>query len=271
LVRSSAGIQILAEPLPAKSLLRHATLIIAGGAGVEAAMQDEILVHWLHQAADSAGRVCSVCTGAFLLACRGLLDDRDVVTHWRHLKHFADRFPLVRVHGNSIFVKSDRFYSSAGVTAGIDLCLYLVEENHDRQIALSVAKRLVVHLKRPGGQLQFSSELLAQSSPSQLFASLVQKIKENPGRAWSVEEMASLAHMATRSFHRRFVAEMQVTPSQFIAATRLEAASALIESSKSSLKTVARKAGFGSEVNMKNAFRKVLGVTPTEYMERFRR
>lgn len=271
LVSSSSGIRVCTESLAGKALAPRTTLVIAGGAGAEAATRDERLVEWLYRAAQHADRVCSMGSGAFLLACRGLLDDREVVTHWHHLQRFADLFPRVRVHGDSMYVKSGKFYSSAGDTAGIDLCLYLVGEHHGRRRALGVAKHLAVPTKRPGGQAQFRSDLPAQAAQSQRFDPLVRKIKGDPGKAWSVEEMASLVHMTTRSFHRCFVNEMTVTPAQFVVATRLETASTLIQLSKSPLKAVARKAGFGSEVNMKNAFRKLLGITPTEYQERFRR
>jgi len=135
---------------------------------------------------------------------------------------------------------------------------------------LAVAKRLVVYIKRPGGQLQFSSELLAQTAESRQFDALIKQVKQNPAKSWSVEELAAFVNMSARSFHRQFVLEMGITPSQFISATRLEKACMLIESTQSSLKAVARAAGLGNEANMKNLFLKRLGVTPSDYLERFR-
>ena len=269
-VASSSGITLLTQPLPSIADLAQATVIVAGGPGIDAAARDERLLHWLTQSASHAARVCSVCTGTFALAACGLLDGKEAVTHWRHLKRFAEAYPTVKIHGDSIFVKSGSLYSSAGVTAGIDLCLNLIEEDRGRPHALAVAKRLVVYIKRPGGQLQFSSELLAQTAESRQFDALIRQVKQNPAQSWSVEELAAFVSMSARSFHRQFVLEMGVTPSQFISATRLEKACMLIESTQSSLKAVARTAGLGNEANMKNLFLKRLGVTPSDYLERFR-
>ena len=270
LVRSSSGLEVATVALPRPPVAAGSTIIVAGGEGVTRIEALDPLVRWLRKAAPAALRICSVCTGAFVLARAGLMDGLDAVTHWRDVEAFERQFPAVRVRADALYVRSGKIYSSAGVTAGIDLCLALIEQDRGRGHALAVAKRLVVHSKRAGGQLQFSSELLAQSAPAQPFETLVRKLHESPASDWSVERMAATLHMSTRTFHRRFVQTLGKTPLQFLARVRLEKACAMIERDRTALKTVARRCGFGTAVNMKNAFARRLGVTPTQYLTRFR-
>lgn len=270
LVRSSSGVAIEAQPLPPVARVHGNTVIVAGGPGVHGPAAHGRLVDWVRQVSSAAERTCSVCTGAFIVARTGLMDGREAVTHWRDVAAFQREFPTVTIRADALFVRSGRIHSSAGVTAGIDLCLNLVEQDQGRDFALAVAKRLVVHSKRAGGQLQFSSELLAQGAPSPLFDALVQKLREKPAAPWSIERMATVAHMSTRSFHRKFAEALGMSPLQYLANVRLEVACALIERERVTLKSVARRSGFGSEVNLKNAFAKRLGVTPTQYLARFR-
>jgi transcriptional regulator GlxA family with amidase domain len=270
LIPSSSGVTLGTEPLPTVARARGATIIVAGGPGVHCDQGRGRLVEWVRKASVGAERTCSVCTGAFIVARTGLMDGGEAVTHWRDVADFRREFPGVTVRADALFVRSGRVHSSAGVTAGIDLCLSLLEQDQGREFALAVAKRLVVHSKRPGGQLQFSSELLAQSAPASSFDQLVHKLKEKPAQPWSVERMAGAVHMSTRSFHRRFAEAMGMSPLQYLANVRLEIACALIERERIPLKSIARKAGFGTEVNMKNAFARRLGVTPTQYLARFR-
>lgn len=269
-VRSSSGVAILSRRLPPVARVRGATVIVAGGPGVHGPAARGRLVDWVRKAASAAERTCSVCTGAFILARTGLMDGGEAVTHWRDVTDFQREFPAVTMRADALFVRSGSIHSSAGVTAGIDLCLHLVEQDQGRDFALAVAKRLVVHSKRAGGQLQFSSELLAQAAPSPLFDPLVRKLREKPAAPWSIERMAAAVQMSTRSFHRKFAEALGMSPLQYLANVRLEIACALIERESSTLKSVARKAGFGTEVNMKNAFARRLGVTPTQYLARFR-
>ncbi|MBX9961651.1 MAG: helix-turn-helix domain-containing protein [Burkholderiales bacterium] len=269
-IRSSSGVTLGTERLPVAARARGATIIVAGGPGVHSDQGRGRLVEWVRKAAAAAERTCSVCTGAFIVARTGLMDGGEAVTHWRDVADFRREFPGVTVHADALFVRSGRVHSSAGVTAGIDLCLSLLEQDQGREFALAVAKRLVVHSKRPGGQLQFSSELLAQSAPASSFDELVRKLKDKPAVPWSIERMAGAVHMSTRSFHRKFVEALGVSPLQYLANIRLEVACALIERERATLKSISRQAGFGSEVNMKNAFTRRLGVTPTEYLARFR-
>ena len=270
LVRSTSGLCIATEPLPTPARTRGATIIIAGGEGARRTHGLDVVLDWVGKTAPAAARIGSVCTGAFILARSGLLDGGEAVTHWQHVAEFKAAFPSVAVRADALYVRNGNIYSSAGVTAGIDLCLSLVEQDHGRDHALAIAKRLVVHHKRAGGQLQFSSELLAQAAPSPPFDALVRTMRERPNIDWSIPRMAAAATMSPRSFHRKFGQALGMTPAQFLGNVRLEKACALIEREGASLKTIARKAGFGSEVNMKNSFTKRLGVTPTQYLARFR-
>jgi len=270
LVTSSSGIAVACERLPRPDAVIGSLVVVAGGPGVDEAARDATLARWLVAAAPHVGRLCSVCTGAFVLGECGLLDGHKAVTHWRHLKKFADRFPGIDVQGDPIFVRSGNLYTSAGVTAGIDLCLSIVEEDHGRAHALAVAKRLVVYMKRPGGQLQFSSELLSQSSDSSEFSRLTEKIKADLPADWAVDRMADSLSTSPRTLHRQFLASYGMSPARFVTLARLERACALIEQSGSSLKAVARAVGFGSQENMNNAFVRRLGVTPADYSSRFR-
>ena len=269
-IRSSSGVVVLTDALPRPNGLVGATIIVAGGPGARAAEANDELVRWLGRAAKVATRTCSVCTGAFLVARTGLFEGKRIVTHWRHVYGLQKLYPGVEVRGDAIFLRSGTVYSSAGVTSGIDLCLSLVEVDLGRAIAMKVAKRLVVYMKRPGGQRQFSSELLAQSSAAPEFDALIARIKLRAQSSWTIEAMADTVGMSARTFQRRFTAAIGMTPVRYLSGLRLERACELIERTRASLKDVARRSGFGSEVNMKNAFMRRLGVLPRDYLDRFR-
>lgn len=269
-VKSSSGVVVMTDPLPQCNRLAAATIIIAGGPGARAAEANDQLVRWLRRAAQRAERSCSVCTGAFLLARTGLTEGKRIVTHWRHVEALQKLYPGIQVQADAIFLRSGRVYSSAGVTSGIDLCLSLVEADLGRAAAMKVAKRLVVYMKRPGGQRQFSSELLAQGSASLQFDALIARMRSRTQANWTIEAMAATAGMSARTFQRRFTAALGMTPVRYLNGLRLERACELIERTRISLKEIARRSGFGSEVNMKNAFSRRLGVLPRDYLERFR-
>lgn len=269
-VRSSSGVVVMTETLPQRASLTGATLIIAGGPGARAAGSNDKLVRWIKRTAVRAERLCSVCTGAFLLARTGLVEGGQIVTHWRHVEALQELYPAVQVQGDAIFLRSGRVYSSAGVTSGIDLCLSLVEADLGRAAAMKVAKRLVVYMKRPGGQRQFSSELLAQGSATPQFDALIARMRSRTQADWTIETMAAAVGMSARTFQRRFTAAIGATPVRYLSELRLERACDLIERSRASLKEIARRSGFGSEVNMKNAFARRLGVLPRDYLDRFR-
>ena len=267
-VSSSSGVAVLTRPLP-RSLRADATLIVSGGRGCGVASVDAVTVRWIARACAVARRCCSVCTGAFLLAQAGLLDHRRAVTHWQDVQLFRQQYPAVLVHDDAIYMKDGSLYTSAGITAGIDLSLSLVEEDLGRLAAVSVAKRLVVFLKRPGGQRQYSSELLAQASDSGVAGELVQWLKPRLQQTLGVEEMAAAMAVSVRSLHRKLRLETDASPAQFLVRMRLDAACALLERADLSIKQVARQTGFGSEYNLRRAFAAHLGVVPTEYRSRF--
>ncbi|MDH0290212.1 AraC family transcriptional regulator [Pseudomonas sp. GD04087] len=270
LVRSSTGLELATRALPDPRQVAGCTLLIAGGHGVQAAMQDGEVASWLAQAAAHVARCASVCTGAFLLAQAGLLDGRPVVTHWRYAELLQRLFPRLQVMHDALFVRDSTIYSSAGVTAGMDLCLSLLEEDHGRELSLRVARGLVMYLRRPGGQRQFSAELLAQQAPpGGQMERLVEWLRERLAQVLDVEEMAAWMAMSSRSLHRHCQAEMGMTPAKLLLALRLERASQLLEAGESSLKRVALQAGFASEYNLRRAFVQALGVTPGEFRQRF--
>jgi len=268
-VKSCSGVEVLTSPLPSIDALRGATLVVAGGAGVAQMLEHRPLIAWIAEAANVVKRCASVCTGAFLLAEAGVLAHKRAVTHWQDVEHFKRRYPNVGVHNDALYMKDGAVYTSAGITAGIDLCLSLVEEDLGRSIALGVAKRLVMYHKRPGGQRQFSSELLADASGGALAAQLVQWIKPRVGQDIDVDRMAEALALSPRSLHRRLRQEADLTPAQLLTRVRMEVACSLLESNSCSVKQVARDAGFGNEYNLRRAFSQQLGVLPSEYRERF--
>jgi transcriptional regulator GlxA family with amidase domain len=266
-VRSSAGVALSASPLSQANEALD-TLLVAGGQGVEAAAANPILLDWVRQRATQARRVASVCTGAFLLAAAGILDGRRAVTHWKDCARLAQRFPAVRVEPDPIFVCDDRVWTSAGVTAGIDLALALVEEDLGRSVALAVARYLVVFLKRPGGQAQFSAALALQAAEDK-FGALHNWINGHLSDDLSLSILADQAGMSERSFSRRYAEATGQTPARAIERLRLEAARRLLSESRTPVKRVAQRCGFGSEETMRRGFLRVLAVTPQDYRSRF--
>lgn len=267
-VASCSGVTVMTAPLPQPAALRGATLIVAGGRGVRAALAQPALLEWVALAAHGARRCASVCTGAFLLAEAGLLTGRRAVTHWQDVHSLQKEYPAVQVQDDAIYIKDGPVYTSAGITAGIDLCLSLVEEDLGRATALSTAKRLVMYHKRPGGQRQFSSELLSQQAGG-LAGQLVQWLRPRIAQDIGVERMAEAVALSARSLHRRLRQEAGLSPAQLLARVRMETACSLLESAGASIKQVARLSGFGTEYNLRRAFARHLGVLPTEYRERF--
>lgn len=244
------------------------TLIVAGGRGVMEAARDETLRDWVRTRASRARRVASVCTGAFLLAATGLLDGKRAVTHWRHCDELARRFPLVRVETDPIFVRDGAIWTSAGVTAGIDLALAMVEEDLGRAIALEVARSLVVFLKRPGGQAQFSA-LLALQAADERFASLHDWLAEHLAEDLSLPRLADRAGMSERTFLRRYREATGMTPASAVERLRVEASRQMLAETRLPIKRIAARCGFGSEETMRRAFAKLHGVSPSDYRERF--
>ncbi len=266
-VASSAGLALAADPLPSTPAGVD-TLVVAGGPGVDAAAADPDLIAWLRGRAGQARRVASVCTGAFLLAASGALDGRRAVTHWSFCDAFARRFPAVRVEADPIFLRDGPVWTSAGVTAGIDLALALVEEDLGRETAMAVARYLVVFLKRPGGQAQFSAALALQTAGDR-FGALHRWMRANVGADLSLPRLAAEAGMSERSFSRHYVDETGLTPARAVERLRVEAARQMLAETRQPVKRIARLCGFGAEETMRRSFLRLLASTPQEYRARF--
>jgi transcriptional regulator GlxA family with amidase domain len=243
------------------------TLVVPGGTGVRCISPR--VVDWLRHGAPLARRVASVCTGVYLLAEAGLLAGKRVTTHWAFGADLARRFPDVVVDTEPIFIRDGPIATSAGVTAGIDLALALVEEDVGRAVALAVARELVVYLRRPGGQAQFSAHLRAQAAQRAPLREVQQWISEHLAGDLSVPALATRARLSTRQFARAFTSETGVSPGKHVAAVRLEAARRMLEDSGLGVEQVARACGYGSPEAMRRAFVHALGVPPSGYRRRF--
>jgi transcriptional regulator GlxA family with amidase domain len=247
------------------------TLVVAGGPGAENGEYDSDYIDWIADAARRSRRVASICTGAFVLAAAGLLDGKRAVTHWRFCDRLGREFPKVNVLPDPIFLRDGSIYTSAGITAGIDLSLALLEEDHGHQTALTVARQLVMFLVRPGGQAQYSHMLSRQATTSEPLRELQVYMLENLKADLSVEALADRIGMSPRHFSRVCLREMKMNPGQFVDRLRVEAAQQMIDSSSKGLKEIADACGFGSADSMRRTFQRVIGITAGEYTERFKR
>ena len=266
-VTASAGLGLMAAPLPrARAALD--TLLVAGGPGVHMAAADVAVLHWVRARAKRARRIASVCTGAFLLAAAGLLNGRRAATHWMHCAELARRYPAIRVEPDPIFVRDGAIWTSAGVTAAIDLALALVEEDVGRSLALAVARHLVMFLKRPGGQTQFSTVLSLQGAEDR-FGALHSWMVERLADDLSVPSLARKVGMSERSFSRRYVEATGITPARAVERLRLEAARHLLSDTRLPVKRIAARCGFGSEETLRRSFVRLLAATPQDYRARF--
>ncbi|GAA2938879.1 MULTISPECIES: GlxA family transcriptional regulator [Streptomyces] len=243
-------------------------LLVPGGRGTRA--PDPELIDWLRAHAPRAGRLVSVCSGALLLAEAGQLDGHRVTTHWAVCDRLAREHPAVEVDPDPIFVRDGRLATSAGVTAGIDLALALVEEDHGREVALAVARHLVVFLRRPGNQAQFSAQLTAQTAARAPLREVQHWITEHPDADLCVEALAARARLSPRHFARAFQAETGLTPGRYVERVRLEQARRLLEDTTDGITGIARASGYGTPEAMRRAFVKALGTAPAEYRRRFR-
>jgi transcriptional regulator GlxA family with amidase domain len=269
-LRCSSGLQLVADASVSAVRGPIDTLIVAGGLGTRDAVRDEALVSWIARTAKRCRRVAGVCSGALLLARAGLLDGRRATTHWGRVAAMARDYPLVRVDGDCIYVKDGPVYTSAGVTAGMDLALALVEEDLGRRIALDVARQLVLFLKRPGGQSQFSTQLEVQLSDRSPLRELQAWIASHPKADLSVEALAKRVAMSPRHFARVFTRELGVTPARYVERARVEVARRRLEESSFGVDAVAEQSGFGSAETLRRAFLRCLAVSPVEYRSRFR-
>jgi transcriptional regulator GlxA family with amidase domain len=246
------------------------TLLIAGGEGTPAVMADERVLAAVRRLAPRSRRVASVCSGAFVLAAAGLLNGRRATTHWGWCDVLAQAFPSVTVEPDRIFVRDGNVWTSAGVTAGIDLALAMVEEDYGRSVALAVARRLVVFLKRPGGQSQFSAQLSGQLAERQPLGELQAWVADHLAEDLSVERLAERVAMSPRNFSRIFAKEVGLTPARFVERARVDAARRLLEESTASVEEIAGRCGFGTAETMRRSFLRAVHVSPSEYRLRFR-
>ena len=268
-VPASSGLTLLAHSSTAACRGAIDTLVVAGGLGARDAARDERLVSWIRLAARRSRRVSSVCTGAFLLARAGLLDGRRATTHWAAFDALRRNHPSIEVQSDPIFVRDGNVYTSAGVTAGIDLSLALVEEDLGRRAALDVARALVLFVRRPGGQAQFSAGLAGQAADRPSLRDLQDWIADNLDRDLSVTALAARAFMSPRNFARVFAREVGVTPGAYVESVRIERARVLLETTALPLEEVAARCGFGTPETLRRSFARRLRVSPSEYRRRF--
>ncbi|MFG3322232.1 GlxA family transcriptional regulator [Streptomyces sp. NPDC048171] len=266
-VRTSSGLTVV----PDRSLADVPdpdTLVVPGGQGTRS--PDPRLTDWLRAHGPHVRRLVSVCTGAALLAGAGLLDGRRATTHWAYCDRLAREHPAVDVDPDPIYVRDGHVATSAGVTSGIDLALALVEEDLGRDTALTIARHLVVFLRRPGNQAQFSAQLAAQTACREPLRELQRWITEHPGADLGVETLAARAGLSPRHFARAFRAETGTTPGRYVDRVRLEHARRLLEDTGDGVEQVSRASGYGTPEAMRRAFVKSLGTSPAEYRRRFR-
>jgi transcriptional regulator GlxA family with amidase domain len=268
-LRTSSGLTIVPDGRLNEEPDRLDTLIVPGGRGARAAVTDAPLLGWIADTSKRSRRTASVCTGAFALAAAGLLDGRRATTHWASAEALARLYPRVDVDPDPIFVRDGPIWTSAGVTAGMDLALALVEEDLGRDAALTIARHLVLFLRRPGSQSQFSATLATQQPAREPLREAQRLVLEDVGGDHSVEAMAARAHLSPRHFARAFAAETGITPARYVERVRLEAARRRLEDDAEPVAAVASACGFGTAETMRRTFLRTLGVGPAEYRRRF--
>lgn len=264
-LRTSCGLSIRTQSLARIKPRASDTILVAGGDGdaISAAIADARLTRWLVRAAPVVHRICSVCSGAFVLATAGLLAGKRATTHWSACERLAQMFPTVDVDKNAIFVTDGRTWTSAGVTTGIDMALALVEEDYDRATADGIAARLVLYMRRPGYQSQWSDALVAQTAGDSLGPTIAWA-RANLAKA-DLEILARRAGLSPRTFHRRCLEQLQTTPAKLLEKLRVERARALVVTSTQPVKALVAACGFTSAARMTRAFERELGLTPRAY------
>jgi transcriptional regulator GlxA family with amidase domain len=272
-IRTSTGFRIFAD-LSLRDADSAVNTLIIPGAGelrsAEAILANPDVTAWLRRSARQSRRVASICTGAVILAKLGLLKGRRATTHWAFCGELRTRFPAVHVEPDSLWVKDGKIYTSAGITAGMDLALALVEEDLGRRFALELARLLVMFLKRPGGQSQFSSELISQLASPDRLEDLVEWIREHLDRPLTIEDLARRSKMSARNFQRVFTRQCGMPPAKFIERLRVERARLIIEDTGLPMAEIARKSGFDTEQRMRRAFKRVLAINPVDHADRVR-
>jgi len=267
-VQAESGLELGTVPLP-DATERIDTLVLAGGTGADAAADDEALVAWIAGTAPRCRRVATVCSGAFLGAAAGLLEGRRVTTHWARAGQLREAYPGLTVDPDPIYIRDGKYWSSAGVTAGIDLSLALVQEDLGVDVAQTVARWLVMFLHRPGGQTQFASPVWVPRAERSTVRAVQTLVEAAPGGDHSVGALAAAAAMSVRHFSRVFTAEVGETPSRFVERTRLETARHELETTGDTLDVVAARCGLGSAETLRRVFHRHLGTSPDAYRRRF--
>jgi len=268
-LRSESGLAIVA--VHALSALRPPldTLLVVGGDGVHDARRDPKLLAQVRRLAAGSRRVASVCTGSFVLAAAGLLDGREACTHWARARRLAREFPLVTVDPESLYRRDGAVWTSAGVTAGVDLALALVEDDCGAEVAQTVARWMVMFLRRPGGQSQFAAALWQPASELDAIRAAQDAVLADPGADHSVPALAAGAGMSLRNFTRVFSRELGTTPARYVERVRVEAACRMLETTALTVDVVARRCGFGTAETLRRSFLRTLGIPPTDYRRRF--
>jgi transcriptional regulator GlxA family with amidase domain len=267
--KGSCGLRLVADSTVATHRGALDTLLVAGSPHLDAIAPSTQLAGWLRRQSRSVRRIGAVCSGTFVLAAAGLLDGKRVTTHWNSADRLAQEYPRARVEPDSIYVKDGNTYTSAGVTPGMDLALAMVEEDHGRDLALRVAREMVMFLKRPGGQSQFSAHLAAQTAERSGIQEAMDHVLAHLGADLSVPALAARAGMSERNFSRVFRAEAGVTPAEFVEAARIDAARRMLEESAVPLKRLADGVGYANVDGFRRAFLRRMGVGPNDYRARF--
>ncbi|WP_320170659.1 DJ-1/PfpI family protein [Maridesulfovibrio sp.] len=266
-VSTSSGLRFCADTTPGKHVID--TLLVPGGPEAEKAATDPANILSIRSASQKAVRTVSVCSGAFLLAAAGLLDGRRATTHWAETDRFAELYPDIRLEPDAIYVQDGNVSTSAGVTAGIDLALALVENDYGSSLAIEVARLLLLYRKRPGNQSQFSTTLALQAKVGKRFKPLLDWLENNLDKKFTVDQLAEKANMSPRSFARIFPSETGMSPGRFVEQLRIDRARELLESGAQELEWVADKSGFGREERLRRAFQRRLGLSPAQYRAHF--
>lgn len=270
-VMTSAGLPVTTVAVAALKGLRIDTLIAAGGSADAGFNADPALVDWIERRASSVRRLCSVCTGAFLLAAAGQLTGRRVTTHWGWAEQLQDLYPAIHVDADPLYIRDGKVWTSAGVTAGIDMTLALIDDDFGHSVAIQTARQLVMFIKRSGGQSQFSAPLAAQFHDSGTFAELHAWIAAHITEDLGVERLAAQSSMSPRTFARAYAARVGRTPAKTVELIRLEAACRALETTQLPLKRIAAEVGYSEEQNLRRVFVRQLGVGPLQYRASFSR